>query len=43
MLVFEPAAATALLPAAGRLPLEPGDLTVGGSIGYLAAIARFGR
>ena len=39
MLVFEPAAAAALLPALAELP--PGDLVAGGSIGYLAAIARF--
>ncbi len=39
VLVFEPAAVTALLPALAELP--PGELTVSGSIGYLAAIARF--
>ena len=39
VLVFEPAAAAALLPALAELP--PGDLVASGSIGYLAAIARF--
>ena len=39
VLVFEPAAATALLPALADL--APGDLVVSGSIGYLAAVARF--
>ena len=38
-LVFEPPAAMALLPLLADL--GPGDLTVGGSIGYLAAVARF--
>jgi hypothetical protein len=38
-LVFEPPAAIALLPALADL--VPGDLTVAGSIGYLAAVARF--
>ncbi|HET6191442.1 MAG TPA: SNF2-related protein [Trebonia sp.] len=39
VLVFEPATATALLPA--LVGLAPGDLVVSGSIGYLAAVARF--
>ena len=39
VLVFEPATATALLPALADL--APGDLVVSGSIGYLAAVARF--
>jgi SNF2 family DNA or RNA helicase len=39
VLVFEPAIATALLPALADL--APGDLVVSGSIGYLAAAARF--
>jgi hypothetical protein len=38
-LVFEAPAAIALLPALAGL--DPGDLTAGGSIGYLAAVARF--
>jgi len=38
-LVFEPAAAVSLLPALGELP--PADIVVSGSVGYLAAIARF--
>jgi SNF2 family DNA or RNA helicase len=38
-LVFEPPAAMALLPRLADL--GPGDLTVGGSVGYLAAVARF--
>jgi hypothetical protein len=38
-LVFEPAAATALLAALTELP--PGDVVVSGSVGYLAAVARF--
>ena len=37
-LVFEPSAAMALLPPLADL--GPGDLTAGGSIGYLAAVAR---
>jgi SNF2 family DNA or RNA helicase len=44
VLVFEPAAATALLPALADPALAdsaPADLAVSGSIGYLAAIARF--
>src|SRR5450756_65281 len=39
VLVFEPAAATALLSALAGL--APGDLAVSGSIGYLTAVARF--
>jgi SNF2 family DNA or RNA helicase len=39
VLVFEPAAAAAVLPALASL--APGDLAVSGSIGYLAAVARF--
>ena len=39
VLVFEPPAAMALLPLLADL--GPGDLTAGGSIGYLAAVARF--
>jgi hypothetical protein len=39
VLVFEPAAATVLLPALAELP--PDDVTVSGSVGYLAAVARF--
>ena len=38
VLVFEPSAATALLPRLADL--VPGDLAVGGSVGYLAAVAR---
>jgi SNF2 family DNA or RNA helicase len=38
-LVFEPPAAMALLPPLADL--GPGDLTAGGSVGYLAAVARF--
>ena len=38
-LVFEPAAAASLLAALAELP--PGDMVVSGSIGYLAAAARF--
>ncbi len=38
-LVFEPAAAVALLPALGELP--PGDIVASGSVGYVAAAARF--
>jgi SNF2 family DNA or RNA helicase len=37
-LVFEPSAAMTLLPMLADLP--PGDLTAGGSVGYLAAVAR---
>ena len=39
VLVFEASAAVAVLSLLADL--EPGDLTVGGSAGYLAAIARF--
>jgi SNF2 family DNA or RNA helicase len=39
VLVFEPATATALLLALAGL--APGDLVLSGSIGYLAAVARF--
>ena len=39
VLVFEPATVTALLSALADL--TPGDLGVSGSIGYLAAVARF--
>ena len=38
-LAFEPAAAGSLLAALAELP--PGDMVVSGSIGYLAAVARF--
>jgi SNF2 family DNA or RNA helicase len=38
-LVFEPAAATALLAALDSV--TPGDVVLGGSVGYLAAVARF--
>jgi SNF2 family DNA or RNA helicase len=41
VLVFEPSAAMALLPMlADPDPGDPGDLAVGGSIGYLTAVAR---
>ena len=39
VLVFEPDAATALLAALGSF--TPGDVVLGGSVGYLAAVARF--
>ncbi len=39
VLVFEPAAAAPLLAALADFP--PGDLVAGGSVGYLAAVARF--
>jgi hypothetical protein len=39
VLAFEPAAAMALLAALAEL--SPGDIVVSGSIGYLAAVARF--
>jgi SNF2 family DNA or RNA helicase len=39
VLVFAPAAAASLLPALAAL--VPGDIVVSGSIGYLAAVARF--
>jgi superfamily II DNA or RNA helicase len=39
VLVFEPAAATALLAALDSV--TPGDVVLGGSVGYLAAVARF--
>ena len=39
VLVFEPAAAPLLLAALAEL--APGDVVAGGSIGYLAAVARF--
>src|SRR5271165_6581114 len=39
VLVFEPAAATALLAALDSV--TPGDVVLGGSAGYLAAVARF--
>jgi SNF2 family DNA or RNA helicase len=39
VLVFEPAAAASLLAALAEL--APGDIVVSGSIGYLAAVARF--
>jgi SNF2 family DNA or RNA helicase len=39
VLVFEPAAAPALLAALERA--TPGDVVLGGSAGYLAAVARF--
>jgi hypothetical protein len=38
-LVFEPIAATALLAALAELP--PGEVVTSGSVGYLAAVARF--
>ena len=38
-LVFEPAAAVSLLPALGEL--APGDVVASGSVGYVAAVARF--
>jgi SNF2 family DNA or RNA helicase len=44
VLVFEPSAAMTLLPALADLPaggLPAGELAVGGSVGYLAAVARF--
>jgi hypothetical protein len=43
-LVFEQAAAAALLVALAEIPPDDparGDVTVGGSVGYLAAVARF--
>ncbi|MGH3256326.1 MAG: DEAD/DEAH box helicase [Streptosporangiaceae bacterium] len=39
VLVFEPAAATALLSALDSV--TPGDVVLSGSVGYLAAVARF--
>src|ERR1700761_1562280 len=39
VLVFEPAVAVPLLTSLAELP--PGDIVVSGSIGYLAAVARF--
>jgi SNF2 family DNA or RNA helicase len=39
VLVFEPAAATALLAALDGV--TPGDVVLGGSVGYLTAVARF--
>jgi SNF2 family DNA or RNA helicase len=39
VLVFEPSAATALLAALDSI--TPGDVVLGGSVGYLAAVARF--
>jgi SNF2 family DNA or RNA helicase len=41
VLVFEPPAAAALLPALASGGPPSGEVAVGGSIGYLAAVARF--